>query len=186
MAGTYHTDMPSKTRSLFKKLIIDGKEADRLRFMFQGFAEGPSLSRLRGDLHRRGRNTRSGKPTQKRHKDGSVYRIPYCRCTRTLHFDNSVCRVKHINADIVEGSVVQKLSDLIQNEAFLTTSVEELNADLKRKTEPLEREAKQIKERLEQIEGEVGRYVKLLGQGKLSIERLEAEIGRLETDKRVP
>ena len=115
--------------------------------------------------------------TQKRHKDGSVYRIPYYRCTKTLHFNNSVCQVKHINADTAEHPVVQKLSDLSQNEAFLKISVEELNGDLKRKTEPLEREAGQIKKRLEEIEGEIGRYVKALGQGKLSIERLEAEIG---------
>jgi site-specific DNA recombinase len=121
--------------------------------------------------------------TQKRHKDGSVYRIPYYCCTKTMHFDNSVCRVKHINADIVERTVVQKLSDLSQNEAFLKTSVEELNGDLKQKTEPLEREASQIKKRLGEIDGEIGRYIKALGQGKLSIERLEAEIGGLETDK---
>src|SRR3990172_6549988 len=37
--------------------------------------------------------------TQKRHKDGSVYRIPYYRCTKTMHFNNSLCPVKHINAD---------------------------------------------------------------------------------------
>jgi site-specific DNA recombinase len=247
-----------------KKLVIQSKEADQLRFMFHRFAELPSLSRLRDELHRRGWYTRSGKPwskmaldhilrspiycglirfneerfkgeqealieevlyakvqslrrdrshgstklsrvfllkglvrcsdcgswmtphyTQKRHKDGSVYRIPYYRCTKTMHFDNSVCRVKHINADIVERTVVQKLSDLSQNEAFLKMSVEELNGDLKRKTEPLEREAGQIKRRLEEIEGEIGRYVKALGQGKLSIERLETEISGLEADKHV-
>src|SRR5580704_14498481 len=100
-----------------------------------------------------------------------------------MHFDNSVCRVKHINADIIERTVVQKLSDLSQNEAFLKISVEELNGDLKQKTEPLEREASQIKKRLGEIDGEIGRYIKALGQGKLSIERLEAEIGGLETDK---
>jgi hypothetical protein len=32
--------------------------------------------------------------TQKKHKDGSVYRIPYYRCTKTMHFDNSVCQIK--------------------------------------------------------------------------------------------
>lgn len=32
--------------------------------------------------------------------------------------------------------------------------------------------------------GEIGRYVKALGQGKLSIERLETEISGLEADKR--
>jgi chromosome segregation ATPase len=100
-----------------------------------------------------------------------------------MHFDNSVCQIKHINADIVERTVAQKLSDLSQNEAFLQISVEELNGDLKRKTEPLEREVRQIEKRLEEIDGEIGRYVKALGQGKLSIERLETEIAGLETDK---
>jgi chromosome segregation ATPase len=123
--------------------------------------------------------------TQKRHKDGSVYRVPYYRCTKTMHFDNSVGRIKHINADIVEHTVVQQLSDLSHNETFLKISVEELNGDLKRKTEPLEREAGQIKKRLEEIDGEIGRYVKALGPGKLSIERLESEISGLERDKYV-
>jgi len=247
-----------------KKLVIHSKEADSLRFMFHRFAEDPSLSRLRDELHRRGWYTRSGKPwgkmaldhilrnpiycglirfneerfkgeqeplieevlyakvrslrrdrshgstklsrvfllkglvrcsdcgswmtphyTQKKHKDGAVYRVPYYRCTKTMHFDNSVCRVKHINADIVERTVVQKLSDLSQQEAFLRMSVEELNGDLRRKTEPLERAAVQIKRRLEEIEGEIGRYVRALGQGKLSIERLETEISGLEADKHV-
>jgi len=121
--------------------------------------------------------------TQKRHKDGSVYRIPYYRCTKTMHFDNSVCQIKHINAESIEHTVVQKLSDLSQNETFLKISVEELNEDLKRKTEPLEREAGQIKKRLEEINEEIGRYVKALGQGKFSIERLENEITRLERDQ---
>jgi site-specific DNA recombinase len=246
-----------------KKLIVNSPEADHLRFMYHRFAELPSLSGLRTELHRRGWYTRSGKPwgkmaldhilrnpiycgqirfnerrfkgeqealieevlftkvqslrrdrshgstklsrvfllkglircsdcgswmtphyTQKKHKDGSVYRIPYYRCTKTMHCDNSVCQIKHINADIVERTVVQKLSDLSLNEAFLQISVEELNGDLRRKIEPLEREATQIEKRLEEIEGEIGRYVKALGQGKLSIERLETEIGGLETDKR--
>ena len=62
-------------------------------------------------------------------------------------------------------------------------SVEELNQDLKQKTEPLEREAGQTKKRLEEIDDEIGRYVKALGQGKFSIERLESEIARLDTVK---
>ena len=123
--------------------------------------------------------------TQKRHKDGSVYRIPYYRCTKTIHFDNSVCSVKHVNADQVESLVVQKLSELSQNEAYLKMTVEELNGDLKRKVEPLEKEAARINKRLEEIEQEIGRYVKALGQGKISIGRLETEISALEVDKQV-
>lgn len=244
-----------------KKLIVNGREADRLRFMFHRFAELPSLSGLRDGLHRRGWYTRSSKPwgkmaldhilrnpiycgqirfneqrfkgehealieevlftkvqslrrdrshgsaklsrvfllkglircsdcgswmtphyTQKKHKDGSV-RIPYYRWTKTIHYDNSVCQIKHINADIVERTVVQKLSDLSQNEAFLEISVEELNGDLRRKAEPLQRDAGQIEKRLAEIDGEIGRYVKALGQGKLSIERLETEITVLAADK---
>jgi septal ring factor EnvC (AmiA/AmiB activator) len=115
----------------------------------------------------------------------SVCRVRYYRCTKTMHFDNSVCTIRHINANRVEGLVVQKLSELSQNEAYLKMTVEELNSDIQRKTEPLEKQAGQIKKRLDEIEREIGRYVKALGQGKLSIERLEEEIGALNANKRV-
>lgn len=63
-------------------------------------------------------------------------------------------------------------------------SIDELNRDLRRKVEPLEREAQQIRKRLAEIEDEIGRYVKALGRGKLSIARLEEQIGALEADKK--
>jgi DNA repair exonuclease SbcCD ATPase subunit len=81
--------------------------------------------------------------------------------------------------------VIAKLSELSQNDAFLKTSVKELNRDLLRKVEPLEREAQQIRKRLAEIEEEIGRYIKALGHGKLSIPRLETQIGTLEADTRV-
>lgn len=247
-----------------KRLVVNAEEASRVQFIFQYFANAPSLSRLRDELHRRGCYARSGKPwgktaldqilrnptyrglvrfnderfkgehkalidealfnkvqavrrdrshsatkisrtfllkglircsecgswmtphyTQKRSKDGKVYRIPYYRCTKTMHFNNAVCTVKHVNADQVEQIVVGKLSELSQNEDYLRTSVEELNRDLKRKAEPLEREARQVRKRLQEIEQEITRYVKALGHGKLSIGRLEKEIGGLEGDRQV-
>jgi site-specific DNA recombinase len=247
-----------------KRLVPNSDEAPRVQFMFQHFANAPSLSRLRDELHRRGWYTRSGKRwgktaldqilrnptycgqvrfneqrfkgehqplveeslfkkvqaarpdrshsktkinrtfllkgllrcsecgswmtphyTQKRAKDGTIYRIPYYRCTRTMHFDNAVCTVKHVNADQVEQIVIAKLSELGQDADYLRTSVEELNRDLKHKVEPLEREAAQIKVRLQEIEQEITRYVKALGQGKLSIVRLEKEIAALQADKDV-
>jgi site-specific DNA recombinase len=245
-----------------KKLIPHPEEAPRLQYMFQRFADTPSLSRLRDELHRRGWYTRSNKSwskmaldhilrnpvycglirfgeqqfkgahealieeslyrkvqsvrrdrshgatklkrefllkglircadcgsvmtphyTQKRHKDGSLTRIPYYRCTRTMHFSNAVCMVKHINADHLESLVVGKLSELSQNEAYLKMSVAEMNGDLQRKVGPLQKEAQQLRNRLTEIEQEIRRYVKALGQGKLSIGRLETEIGTLEIDR---
>ena len=51
------------------------------------------------------------------------------------------------------------------------------------KLSPWRGKLQQIKKRLAEIEGEIGRYVKALGQGKLSIARLEAQIGALEADQ---
>jgi site-specific DNA recombinase len=253
---------PYGYRAENKRLMVNPDEAVRVRFMFERFADKPSLARLRDELHRRGWYTRSNRRwsktavdqilrnpiycglvrfngqrfqgeqkavieeglfnrvqsvrrdcshsstkmsrvfllkglircsecgswmtphyTQKRHKDGSVYRIAYYRCTKTMHFDNTVCSIKHINADQVENLVVEKLSELSQNEAYLKMTVEELNADLSRKVEPLEKESERVRKRLEEIEQEAGRYVKALGQGKISIARLEDEIRALEADK---
>ena len=97
-----------------------------------------------------------------------------------MHFNNSICQVKHINADHVEQIVVQKLSELSQNETYLKMTVEELNRDLELKMEPLAKEAERVKKRLKEIEQEISRYVRALGQGKVSIRRLEAEVHALE------
>ncbi len=257
-------NVPYGYEAVNKHLAPNSEEAPRVQFMFQYFANAPSLCRLRDELHRKGWYTRSGnrwgktaldqilknptycglvrfneqrfkgeheplideplftrvqaaRPdrshsktkinrtfllkglikcsecgswmtphyTQKRSKDGTVYRIPYYRCTKTMHFNNAICTIKHVNADQVEQIVIGKLSELAQNADFLRTSVEELNRDLKRKAEPLEREATEVKNRLQGIEQEITRYVKALGQGKLSITRLEKEIAALEDDRRV-
>jgi chromosome segregation ATPase len=103
--------------------------------------------------------------------------------TRAKSLSASVCSVKHINADHLERTIIEKLAELSQNEAYLKMTVEELNGDLERKVEPLEREVGRITRRLEEIEQEIGRYVKALGQGTISIERLETEISELEVDK---
>jgi len=100
-----------------------------------------------------------------------------------VHFNNAICSVKHINAEHVETLVVGKLSELSQNEVYLKMPVDELNGGLKRKVEPLQKRAQQVRSRLGEIEQEIRRYVKALGQGKLSIGRLEAEIGALELNK---
>jgi chromosome segregation ATPase len=60
-----------------------------------------------------------------------------------------------------------------------------LNRDLKRKVEPLEKEASRIRKRLEEIESEITAYVRALGKGQLSIKRLEREIASLETDRQL-
>ena len=48
-----------------KRLIVNAEEATRLQFMFERFAETPSLARLRDDLHRRGWYSRSKQPWSK-------------------------------------------------------------------------------------------------------------------------
>jgi site-specific DNA recombinase len=94
--------------------------------------------------------------TQKRHKDGSVNRIPYYRCTKTMHFNNAACTVKHINADHLESLVVGKLSELSHNEPYLKMSVAEMNGDLQRKIGPLQKEAQQFRTRLKEINRKSG------------------------------
>jgi hypothetical protein len=66
--------------------------------------------------------------TQKRAKDGSVYRIPYYRCTKTMHFSNAVCTVRHINADHVEQIVTDELAELSQNQSYFRMSIEEVES----------------------------------------------------------
>lgn len=75
--------------------------------------------------------------TQKRRKDGSIYRIAYYRCIKTMHLNNAVCTIKHLNVDQVEQLVIQYLVDLSQNADWVNVTVEDLNRDQKEKIRPL-------------------------------------------------
>jgi site-specific DNA recombinase len=121
---------------------------------------------------------------QKRRKDGSVHRTPYYRCTRTMRLDNSVCRIKQMNADQTESAVIENLYDLTQNEAALDASIQELNCDLQAKVEPMQKEAAEIKTRLAELEAEIDRFVQALGKGSISVERLEKELEERETSRK--
>lgn len=121
--------------------------------------------------------------TQKRRKDGTALRIPYYRCSKTMHFNNGICKNKSVNADLIEDTVVRHLADLSLNEALLNMTLEELNQELRLRLEPLEREAGELKRRIDGIEAEITKYVKALGKGKISIERLEKEIEERENEK---
>ena len=245
-----------------KHLVPHPEEAPRVKFMFQWFAEDPSLTRLRTELHLRGWLMRSGSPwgkmsldyilknpryygkivfngetyqgehealieewlfqkvqalqrthtravstikrpfllqgllqcsvcgscmsphyTQKRHKDGSVYRISYYRCTKTMHHNNQVCTIKHLNAETVERAVVQFLIDLSRHADFVTMTTEALNRDHQEKARPLEQEAIRLSARMDELEREIGRFVQAVGQGTITVKRLDQEVQQREQDK---
>ena len=114
--------------------------------------------------------------TEKRRKDGSVNRIPYYRCTKTMHFNNRACGNRAANADLIERLIVEDLTNLSKSGSVLDTSIEALNQDTKRNTRPLENERKAIKKRISEIESEIGNYIDALGKADISLKRLETEI----------
>ena len=245
-----------------KRLVKHPDEAPRVTFMFQQFAEDPSLARLRRELHHRGWTMRTGQPwskmsvdyilknsrycgkivfngetfqgqhepligeglflkvqslqrthtkvtsryerpfllkgllkcsdcqsvmtphyTQKRHKDGSVYRIAYYRCTKTMHHSNAVCPIRSLNADAVERTIIQDLYDLGQNVDFVTLTTDDINRDQKAKVRPLEQEATRLSARMDTLEREIGRYVQAVGQGTITVKRLDQEVQQREREK---
>jgi site-specific DNA recombinase len=121
---------------------------------------------------------------QKRRRDGSVNRIAYYRCTKTMHFNNRVCRIKHVNAAEIEATVVRELGMLSRNDAYVRMTVEAVNGERDRKVEPLEKEEARVVKRQAEIEAEIQRFVTAIGQGRLSVGRLEKEIQDREENRR--
>ena len=123
--------------------------------------------------------------TQKRRKDGSVNRIPYYRCSKTMHYNNRICSVKSINANEIEHLIADDLTELCQNERLLTKSIADLNSELQRRVEPMEKEAAEVRRSIAEIEEELQNYVKGLGKGVIAINRLEQELKIGESEKRM-
>ncbi len=255
-------NVPFGYRNEDKRLVKHPEEAACVQFMFQHFAQDPSLTRLRAELQRRGWFPRTGKPwgkmtldyiltnpiycgriqfndqlfpgehealieeglyhkvqslprehsraetkiqrtfllkgllrcsvcqsvmtphyTQKRRKDQSINRIAYYRCTKTMQHNNAVCTIKALNADTVERQVIEYLSTLSQQAEWVKVTVEELNRDQKEQVRPLEQEAIRLRASLNRLEREIDRLVRGVGQGTVSVQRLEDEMRRQQQEQ---
>jgi site-specific DNA recombinase len=121
--------------------------------------------------------------TQKRRKDGSVNRIAYYRCTKTMHQSTKVCTINSMNAAHIEKQVADYLMRLCQDSSFVDLTIQELNRDQEEKLKPLQQEEIRLRARLDEVEREVERFVRALGQGTILVKRLEREILQREKDK---
>ncbi|MCS6320004.1 MAG: recombinase zinc beta ribbon domain-containing protein [Nitrospira sp.] len=121
--------------------------------------------------------------TQKRRKAQSINRIAYYRCTKTMQHSNSICTIKALNADAVERQVIEYLSTLSQQAEWVKVTVEELNLDQKEQVRPLEQEAIRLKASLNRLEREIDRLVRGVGQGTVSVQRLEDEMRRQQQEQ---
>jgi site-specific DNA recombinase len=122
--------------------------------------------------------------TQKKHADGSTYYIFYYRCTKTMHYRNEVCQVRHVNASELEKLVVDHLDYLSRNGDYLRTSVEKVNEGFQYQLEPLRQEELLYSRRIAEIDIEAENYVRALGKATISIELLEHAVGKLKSERK--
>lgn len=121
---------------------------------------------------------------QKRRKEQSINRIAYYRCTKTMQHSNSVCTVNALNADAVERQVIEYLSVLSEQAEWGKVTVEELTPDQKEQVRSLEQEGIRLKASLNRLEREIDRLVRGVGQGTVSVQRLEQEMHRQQKEQK--
>jgi site-specific DNA recombinase len=121
--------------------------------------------------------------TQKRHASGEPYYIYYYRCTKTIHYGNSVCQIKHINAKELETLVIDYLDKLSKNNEYLERSVDRVNQSLKDKVNPLKKELIRYRSRLDEIETEIQNLVMGIAKGITSVDILENYLAKANNEK---
>lgn len=79
--------------------------------------------------------------------------------------------------------MIEYLSTLSQQAEWVKVTVEELNRDQKEQVRPLEQEGIRLKAGLNRLEREIDRLVRGVGQGTVSVQRLEDEMRRQQQEQ---
>ncbi len=123
--------------------------------------------------------------TSKKRKDGTSYRIPYYRCTKTVKYGNQHCNIKSFNADYIEKLVIEEIGKISQNTKLIDVTVDDINAALKQNILPTRNEIKELEKRIRQIDSEVDRLLELYAKGgKLVAEVLNQKVESKLNDKK--
>ncbi len=92
-----------------------------MQFMFQFFAQDPSLTRLRAELHRRGWYSRSGKPWGKMTIDYILRNPTY---QGKVHFNDQVFQGEH--EAIVEEGLFHKVQSMTREHSRAETKIQRI------------------------------------------------------------
>ncbi len=123
--------------------------------------------------------------TSKKRKDGTSYRIPYYRCTKTVKYGNQYCNIKSFNADYREKLVIEEIGKISQDTKLIDVTVDDINAALNQNIRPTRNEIKELEKRIRQIDSEVDRLLELYAKGgKLVAEILNQKLESKLNDKK--
>ena len=104
----------------------------------------------------------------------------YYRCSKTMHHDRTVCSLRQIKADKIESVILDDIGSLVSDSDLLVSAIEKQNKQQNQGLTSLTVEDSELENRIRELEGEANNYVEALGKGKLSIERLEKALERVQ------
>ena len=117
--------------------------------------------------------------TKKKAKTG-YHLYFYYRCSKTMHHDRTVCTLRQIKADKIESVILGDIGSLVSDSDLLVSAIEKQNKQQDQGLTSLTVEDSKLESRIRELEGEANNYVEALGKGKLSIERLEKALERVQ------
>ena len=97
-----------------------------------------------------------------------------------MHHDRTVCSLRQIKADKIESVILDDIGSLVSDSDLLVSAIEKQNKQQDQGLASLTVEDSDLESRIRKLEGEANNYVEALGKGKLSIERLEKALERVQ------
>ncbi len=107
-------------------------------------------------------------------------RFPCYRCTRISHHEFSACSIKSLNTNKIEKAITEYMFRLSSNQTNLECVGNDLNCNLKRSIEPMQKEQKELSRRMNEIETGISRLIDAIGSGELPVKRVKDAIAERE------
>jgi site-specific DNA recombinase len=118
--------------------------------------------------------------------------IYYYRCTKYVQYRHFRCPSSSVNADRLEGYVVERLKQISKEESLLESIIDQVNLDLETEKEPYRKEMVGINERKSELNKQVEHFMEAVAESgrkavnelfEKRIEKLQQQLAELEKKK---
>lgn len=125
--------------------------------------------------------------TKNRQGNGNGSRfIYYYRCTRTYKHDWGSCGIKSVNADKIEGFMINRLKKVSQDEEAINSLVRKVNQEEEERLFPLKQQEGQLSKEIQEVERKIKNLVAVLAEGEVKrFPSIKKALEDLENKKKV-